>query len=94
MSFTLSKSFNYNRRYPALNVELPGDSVVLDLTYTATGVNYGGRYVGDETEVVFHIACSDPVFSTNTVMQIVCTSTTIDEIFAQAEETLKLALDV
>ncbi len=92
MSFTKTSILEYNKLFYSIGAEVTGGSEEVILTYTATGINYGGREIGDVAEIVFSITCDSPQIQTNCTSVISVQSTDADEILAQAESELQKSL--
>lgn len=92
MSFTIKRTLPYNLNFYEIGAEVTGGNQELNLTYTATGINYGGKTVGADAEIVFSITCDTPAIATNTTLLIEVNSVDSEAILSQAEAELQSSL--
>lgn len=93
MSFKLTKALPYNLHFYSIGAEVSGSTQDVELTYTATGINFGGKQLQEDTEIVFAITADTPKISTNTVITIQAASLDATELLAQAEAALQAQLE-
>lgn len=92
MSFKVKQTVPTRTLYPTLGIEVGSGYSPIEVKYTALGINFGGRAVGQEAEVVFEVEVEGGL-STSLISRLIeVPSLDGDEILAHAEATLKTEL--
>ncbi|QQV92304.1 hypothetical protein MOC16_gp108 [Klebsiella phage vB_KpM_FBKp24] len=93
MSFTVVKEFYTKEKIDEIGSSSTPSLKSLEATYTATSINYGGKYIGDIAEIFFTVDIEG--FSQGAVtFKIVTESQSGEEILEQAEKELSASFGI
>ena len=92
MSFKIKQTVPARTLYPTLGVEIGAGYASVEVKYTALGINFGGRAVGQEAEVVFEVEVEGGLSTALISRRIEVPCLDGDAILAHAEDTLKTEL--